>query len=93
MRSGFVIVGAILLVIGGILAATLLLAIWGVPLVIIGLLLIIIGAATSTQKQKMRIATAGSGAYNKALEDLNSQLASGTITQKEYKKRKRTLLK
>ena len=93
MRSGFVIVGIILLIIGGILSATILLLFWGLPIAFIGLVLIIVGAVTSTQKQKMKIAAAGSGAYNQAIDDLNSQLASGKITESEYKRLKKTMLK
>lgn len=92
-RVGFIVSGAVLLVIGVILTALILFFYIGLPLIFIGLILLIIGAVTSTQKQKMRMAAVGSGAYNQSLNDLNDKLMKGEITKSEYKRMKKTIMK
>jgi uncharacterized membrane protein len=92
-RVGFIVAGAILLIIGIVLTLTVFLFFIGIPFMFIGVILVIIGAVTSTQKQKSRLAAVQSGAYNDNLKELNDRLMRGEISKSEYKQLKKTILK
>lgn len=106
IRKGLLITGFILWIIailisivpltlggiGGFVLGALGFIFLGIPLIIAGFIFVVLGAALSSQGQKLEIARAQSGQYNPALNELNLKLINDQISEEEYNRKKYLIL-